>query len=103
MSRASEDPETLNGMISRAAQLEAQVDAKDARVAVVAKREEDRLTWHLGRLLRDGMETDPELRAWVRRELPTRLTERDRQRNLWARLFPGESTVSSDKTAETAR
>lgn len=90
MSRASDKPETLDGLISRAAQIDAQMEAKSARDEVVAKREEDRLTWHLGRLLRDWMETDPELRGWVRRELPARLTKRDRQRGLWARLFPEE-------------
>ena len=89
MSRTPDDPETLGSLVARTDQLAARDAARTARADVAAKREKDRLTWLLGRLLRDGMATDPELRAWVQRELPPRLTERDRQRNLWARLFPG--------------
>ena len=87
MSLAPSDPATLDDLLVRTAR----IDARDtAREDLTAKRDDDRLTWLLGRLLRDGLATDPELRAWVRRELPDRLTPRDRERGLWDRLFPSD-------------
>ena len=82
------DPATLDDLLARAARIDARETARTAREDLVARRDDDRLTWLLGRLLRDGLATDPELRAWVRRELPDRLTSRDWDRGLWDRLFP---------------
>ena len=88
MSPAPSDPQTLDDLLSRTARIEARDTARTAREDLAAKRDDDRLTWLLGRLLRDGLATDPELRAWVRRALPDRLTPRDQERGLWDRLFP---------------
>ena len=90
MSPAPSDPATLDDLLARTARLEARDAARTAREDLTAKRDDDRLTWLLGRLLRDGLATDPELRAWVRRALPDRLTPRDLERGLWDRLFPSD-------------
>ena len=90
MSPAPSDPATLDDLLACAIRIEARDTARTAREDLAAKRDEDRLTWLLGRLLRDGLATDPELRAWVRRELPDRLTSRDRERGLWDHLFPSD-------------
>ena len=88
MSLAPSDPQALDDLLSRTARIEARETARTAREDLAAKRDEDRLTWLLGRLMRDSLATDPELRAWVRRALPDRLTPRDLERGLWDRLFP---------------
>lgn len=90
MSPAPSDPQTLDDLLVRSARISARDTARTAREDLTAKRDDDRLTWLLGRLLRDGLATDPELRAWVHRELPDRLTSRDRERGLWDRLFPSD-------------
>ena len=90
MPPASSDPATLEDLLARAARIEARETARTAREDLTARRDDDRLTWLLGRLLRDGLATDPGLRAWVRRELPGRLTPRDLERGLWDRLFPSD-------------
>ena len=90
MPPAPSDPKTLDELLSRTARIEARDTARTAREDLAAKRDDDRLTWLLGRLLRDGLAADPELRAWVRRALPDRLTPRDRKRDLWDRLFPSD-------------
>lgn len=90
MSPTPSDPQTLDDLLARTARISARDTARTAREDLAAKRDDDRLTWLLGRLLRDGLATDPELRAWVRRALPDRLTPRDRERGLWDRLFPSD-------------
>ena len=90
MSPAPSDPATLDDLLAHTARIDARETARTAREDLAAKRDDDRLTWLLGRLLRDGLATDSELRAWVRRELPDRLTPRDRERGLWDRLFPSD-------------
>lgn len=95
MSPTPSDPQTLDDLLARTARIEARETARTAREDLADKRDDDRLTWLLGRLLRDGLATDPELRAWVRRELPDRLTSRDRERGLWGRLFPSDDDEDS--------
>ena len=93
MSPAPSDPATLDDLLAHTARIEARETARTAREDLAAKRDDDRLTWLLGRLLRDGLATDPDLRAWVRRELPDRLTPRDLDRGLWDRLFPADDAA----------
>ena len=95
MSLAPSDPQTLDDLLARTARIEARETTRTAREDLAAKRDDDRLTWLLGRLLRDGLATDPELRTWVRRELPDRLTPRDLERGLWDHLFPSSGDETS--------
>ena len=81
----------LDDLLEQRGHLDARIDALSARARMEAKRDDDRLTWLLGKLVRDTLASDamhPELRAFVMRELPPRLTDRDQQRGLWRRLFP---------------
>ena len=95
MSPTPSDPATLDDLLARTARIEARDTARTAREDLAARRDDDRLTWLLGRLLRDGLATDPELRAWVRRELPDRLTPRDREQDLLDRLFSSNDDETS--------
>ena len=78
----------IEELTEKKAQLEAQIDALDARGRLQQKKDEDRLKWLLGTLVFDRLSSEPVLQEWVRRELPTRLTERDHARGLWDQLFP---------------
>mgnify|MGYP007070496607 CR=1 FL=1 len=80
--------ERLDDLLKQREQLKAKIDALSARARMEAKKDEDRLIRLLGALVYETLATSPELQAFVARELPARLTERDRQRGLWGKLFP---------------
>lgn len=80
--------ERLAELIEKKAQLDAQIGALDARRRLAEKKDDDRLKWLLGSLVFDLLPASPALRELVRKELPARLTDRDRKRGLWQKLFP---------------
>lgn len=82
--------EIINGLIQKKTELDAQIAALDARRRLSQKKGEDRLIWLLGRLVFDNLSDEPALQELVRRDLPDRLTQRDRDRGLWEILFPEE-------------
>jgi len=63
----------IEELTEKKAQLEAQIDALDARERLGQKKDEDRLKWLLGTMVFDRMSSEPALQEWVRRELPARL------------------------------
>ncbi|UFE31721.1 hypothetical protein [Pseudosulfitobacter pseudonitzschiae] len=73
---------------SQRTQLDAQIATLDARRRLSQKKNEDRLKWLLGTLVFDNLSAEPALQSIVRRDLPERLTQRDRDRGLWQILFP---------------
>lgn len=75
-------------LMRRRTQVEAQIAALEARRRLSQKKDENRLKWILGNLVFDRLSAEPELAAVVRRDLPERLTQRDRDRKLWQILFP---------------
>lgn len=81
-----------NARIEELAEKKMQVDARlaalDARDAYARKKDEDRIKWLLGNLVFDRLNAEPALRSIVLRDLPDRLTQRDRDRGLWQILFP---------------
>lgn len=78
----------IQQLVDTKAQLEARLTALDARRRLSQKKDEDRLKWLLGTLVFDRLRTDPVLQELVRRHLPERLSQRDRDRGLWQMLFP---------------
>ena len=83
----------LEELAEKKAQLDAQIAALDARRRLSQKKNEDRIKWLLGTLVFDNLSAEPalqspELLEIVRRDLPERLTQRDRDRGLWQILFP---------------
>tara|TARA_R100000935_G_C2839773_1_gene170288 strand:- start:531 stop:818 length:288 start_codon:yes stop_codon:yes gene_type:complete len=78
----------IEELTEKKAQIDAQIAALDARRRLTKKRDEDRLKWLLGTLIFDRLSAEPALQSIVRRDLPNRLTQRDRDRNLWHILFP---------------
>ena len=78
----------INELAEKKAQLDAQIAALDARRRLSEKKDEDRLKWLLGNLVFDRLSAEPVLQELVRRDLPNRLTQRDRSRGLWQILFP---------------
>lgn len=78
----------IQGLVDRKAQIDARLTSLDARRSLSQKKAEDRLKWLLGTLVFDRLRTDPELQELVRRHLPERLSQRDRDRGLWQMLFP---------------
>ena len=80
----------IEELVEKKAQLEAQISALDARKRLGQKKDEDRLKWLLGTLVFDRLSGEPSLQEWVRRELPARLTDRDRTRGLWFQIFPND-------------
>jgi hypothetical protein len=83
----------ISELAAKKAQLDAQIAALDARRRLSQKKDEDRLKWILGSLVFDRLRAEPalqsrELMELVRRDLPDRLTQRDRDRGLWQMLFP---------------
>lgn len=85
--------ERLEELAEKKAQIDARMAALDARQRLTKKRDEDRLKWLLGTLTFDRLSAEPalqspELLEIVRRDLPDRLTQRDRDRKLWHILFP---------------
>ena len=78
----------LDDLLEQRGHLDAKIGALSARARVEAKKDEDRMKWLLGTLAYDKLASDANLQAFVRRELPPRLTERDQRRGLWQKLFP---------------
>ncbi len=74
----------------RQAEIEAELAELRARAQQADQEDETRLRLVLGSLVRDGLPHSSKLQDYVRRELPARLTRRERERGLWQRLFPGE-------------
>ncbi len=77
-------------LTQKKSQLDAQIAALDARRRLSQKKDEDRLKWLLGTLVFDRLSAEPALQSIVRRDLPERLTQRDKERGLWQVLFPTE-------------
>lgn len=80
--------ERLEELAAKKIQLDAQISAHDARRRVQTKKDEDRIKWLLGTLIFDNLSDEPALQSIVRRDLPDRLTQRDRARGLWELVFP---------------
>ena len=78
----------IEELTEKKAQLDAQIATLDARRRLSQKKDEDRLKWLLGNLVFDRLSAEPALQELVRRDLPERLTQRDRDRGLWQILFP---------------
>ena len=74
-------------LTQKKSQLDAQIAALDARRRLSQKKDEDRIKWLLGTLIFDRLSAEPALQSIVRRDLPDRLTQRDRDRGLWQILF----------------
>ena len=93
MSQSSHPDARIKELAEKKAQLDAQIAALDARRRLSEKKDEDRLKWLLGTLVFDRLSAEPALQSpelveLVRRDLPDRLTPRDRDRGLWQILFP---------------
>ena len=80
--------DNIESLTGKKAQIDAQIAALDARRRLTKKKDEDRLKWLLGTLVFDRLSAEPALQSIVRRDLPERLTCRDRDRQLWQILFP---------------
>ena len=80
--------DNIESLTGKKAQIDAQIAALDARRRLTKKKDEDRLKWLLGTLIFDRLSAEPALQSIVRRDLPERLTCRDRDRQLWQILFP---------------
>lgn len=78
----------LEELAEKKTQIDAQIAALDARRKLSKKKDEDRLKWLMGNLVFDRLNSDPVLKDMVLRDLPERLTQRDRDRGLWQILFP---------------
>lgn len=93
MSQSRPTDARIKELAEKKAQLDAQIAALDARRRLSEKKDEDRLKWLLGTLVFDRLSAEPALQSpelvkLVRRDLPDRLTQRDRDRGLWQSLFP---------------
>lgn len=88
MSQSRPTDARIKELAEKKAQLDAQIAALDARRRLSEKKDEDRLKWLLGTLVFDRLSAEPDLQSIVRRDLPDRLTQRDRDRGLWQILFP---------------
>lgn len=93
MSQSRHPDARIKELAEKKAQLDAQIAALDARRRLSEKKDEDRLKWLLGTLVFDRLSAEPALQSpalveLVRRDLPDRLTQRDRDRGLWQILFP---------------
>lgn len=81
----------LEELARKTAQLEARMEAIDARQGEIDRKNDNRITWLLGSLVYEHLGDNLALQDFVRRELPGRLTERDGKRGLWQRLFPEDT------------
>ncbi|XQZ47612.1 mobilization protein (plasmid) [Paracoccus yeei] len=81
----------LEELVQKKAQLEARMEAIDARQGEIDRKNDDRITWLLGSLVYERLGDNSALQDFVRRELPGRLTDRDHKRGLWQRLFPEDT------------
>ncbi|MBM1818012.1 hypothetical protein JQX09_21980 [Sulfitobacter pseudonitzschiae] len=88
MSQSRPPDDKVKELAKKKAQLDAQIATLDARRRLSQKKNEDRLKWLLGTLVFDNLSAEPALQSIVRRDLPERLTQRDRDRGLWQILFP---------------
>ena len=88
MSQSRPPDARIAELTQKKSQLDAQIAALDARRRLSQKKDEDRIKWLLGTLVFDRLSAEPALQSIVRRDLPDRLTERDRDRGLWQILFP---------------
>mgnify|MGYP000215202063 FL=1 len=88
MSQSRPTDARIKELAAKKAQLDAQIAALDARRRLSEKKDEDRIKWLLGTLVFDRLSAEPALQSIVRRDLPERLTQRDRDRGLWQLLFP---------------
>lgn len=90
MAKPAQPSSLPDDLIARKAQIDARLQALSARTELQTRKDHDRLTWILGRMVVDQLGQDPALQAWVRRELPRHLTPRDQDRGLWQILFPDD-------------
>ncbi|KAB2534765.1 hypothetical protein AL035_20420 [Salipiger aestuarii] len=90
MSKSRPTDARIKELAEKKVQLDAQIAALDARRRLSQKKDEDRLKWLLGTLVFDRLSAEPALQELVRRDLPDRLSQRDRDRGLWQILFPEE-------------
>lgn len=93
MSQSRPPDARIAELTQKKSQLDAQIATLDARRRLSQKKDEDRIKWLLGTLVFDRLSAEPALQSpelvkLVRRDLPDRLTERDRDRGLWQILFP---------------
>lgn len=88
MSQSRHPDARIKELAAKKAQLDAQIAALDSRRRLSQKKDEDRIKWLLGSLVFDRLSVEPALQSIVRRDLPDRLTQRDRDRGLWQVLFP---------------
>jgi hypothetical protein len=88
MSQSRPPDARIAELTQKKSQLDAQIAALDARRRLSQKKDEDRIKWLLGTLVFDRLSAEPALQELVRRDLPDRLTQRDRDRGLWQILFP---------------
>lgn len=88
MSRSRPADTRIEDLAEKKAQIDARIAALDARRRLSRKKDEDRIRWLLGNLVFDRLSAEPALQSIVRRDLPDRLTQRDRDRGLWRILFP---------------
>jgi len=88
MPQSRHPDDRIEELTAKKAQLDAQIAALDARRRLAQKKDEDRLKWLLGTLVFDRLSAEPALQSIVRRDLPDRFTQRDRDRGLWQILFP---------------
>lgn len=88
MSQSRPPDARIAELTEKKSQLDAQIAALDARRRLTQKKDEDRIKWLLGTLVFDRLSAQPALQSIVKRDLPERLTQRDRERGLWQILFP---------------
>ena len=88
MSQSRHPDARIKELAAKKAQLDAQIAALDSRRRLSQKKDEDRIKWLLGTLVFDCLSAEPALQSIVRRDLPDRFTQRDRDRGLWQILFP---------------
>jgi len=88
MSKSPPIDDRIHALETKKRQISAQIMALDAKRQQTKKKDEDRLKWLLGSLVFERFSAEPALQSIVRRDLPDRLTQRDRDRGLWNILFP---------------
>lgn len=87
MSKSPPIDDRIHALETKKRQISAQIMALDAKRQQTKKKDEDRLKWLLGTLVFDRFNAEPALQNIVERDLPDRLTQRDRDRGIWNILF----------------
>jgi hypothetical protein len=87
MSKSPPIDDRIHALTIKKQQIGAQIMALDAKRQQTKKKDEDRLKWLLGSLVFERFSAEPALQNIVERDLPDRLTQRDRDRELWDILF----------------